>query len=204
MTKKKILTEIEECYRNGDLDGVNENLDLLLEEVSYEDASQALSLLIYNKYRANRGDSLAKLLEIIIRKQPNLALLKHPNNYLYRVVLLRGSIDLYECYLEEAVHPFLSKVDVAQHKSYYMDLQNVAAGVTGSLFLQFQKCIKGRDYNSAFATSEEDENVVLINREDYEMMDDVVEKYNAILGGRDIVKDLYTRSGLSENINSKN
>jgi hypothetical protein len=196
MTQKQILTGIEVCYRNGDLDGLNENLDLLLEAVSDEDASQALSLLIYNRYKANRGDSLAKLLEIIIRKRPNLALLKHPDNYLYRVALLRGSIDLYECYLEEAVQPFISKLEVLQQKSYYMDLQNVAAGVTGSLFLQFQKCIKGRDYNSAFATSEDNEGVVLINREDYEIMDDIVEKYNAILGGRDIVKDLYKRMGM--------
>jgi len=32
--------------------------------------------------------------------------------------------------------------------------------------------------------------VVLINREDYEIMDDVVEKYNAIIGRRDILRDL--------------
>ncbi|MEI6627540.1 MAG: UDP-N-acetylmuramate dehydrogenase, partial [bacterium] len=44
----------------------------------------------------------AKMMEIIIRKRPNLAMLQFPENYLFRVAVLRGSTDLYECYIEEA------------------------------------------------------------------------------------------------------
>jgi hypothetical protein len=38
----------------------------------------------------------------------------------------------------------------------------------------------------------------LIHQEDYEIIDDIIEKYNTIIGRRDILNDLNKRAGMEE------
>lgn len=49
------------------------------------------------------------------------------------------------------------------------------------------------DFNGVFARYEKDNSIALIHQEDFEIMDDVVEKYNSIVGRRDILADLEKR-----------
>ena len=123
-------------------------------------------------------------------------MLKFPENDMFRAAILRGSVDLYECYIEEAIVPFVKGKSDNKTVECYMELLTVAERLTEDFFPKYVRCVKGMDFNGAYAQSKENPNAVLINRENYEIMDDVVEKYNAIIGRRDILKDLNKRMGM--------
>lgn len=48
----------------------------------------------------------------------------------------------------------------------------------------------------AFTKDEKNPNAVLINQEDYEKMKDVVDKFNTVIGRRDIMKALIMKAGM--------
>jgi len=195
MNKEQIIFEIDKFINESDINRFKSSLDQLLKLVSDEEASKILAEIIYKNYTTFRADSLAKIMEISIRRQPNLAILKHPENYLFRAALLRGSSELYECYIEEAVQPFLSNAASEEHDEHYSELLDVAENLTEVFFEKYPKCKKGLDYNGAFSRHENNDGVLLVNVEDYELMEDVIEKYNTIIGRRDIIKDLMTKVG---------
>lgn len=196
MNKGKILNEIDECIKNTDLAGINENIGLLLKDISDEDASMKLAQLLGDNYTQFKSDYLAKVLEIIIKKRLNLAFLNHPYNFLFQAVISAGSFEMYECYVEEAVMPFLANVIEDEHEMHYMELLNTAQELTEKLFKENKKCIKGRHYNGAISRKEQNENIVLLGEQDYIIMEDVVERYNSIVGRALIIEDLNKRSGL--------
>ncbi|BAX80834.1 hypothetical protein [Labilibaculum antarcticum] len=198
MSAEQILNEINECIYNADLDGVEDNIDILTELLPDEEASKELSMLLFQNYTSFKAGSLAKMMEVIIRKRPQLALLKHPENFLFRVAIIKGSFELYECYIEEAVEPFLANQDADEQEIYYGDLMSITESLTEAFFPQYETCKKGLHYNGAFATAEDNPNVLLINRDNYEVMEEVMEKYNTIIGRRDIIQDLNKRAGLIE------
>jgi hypothetical protein len=137
---------------------------------------------------------MAGLLQMMVRDNPQLALLKFPENFLYRLVIVKGSVDLYECFIEEAVEPFLKDKDEDDQLDYYADLFTTAMQLNDFFFPEYTQCIKGMDFNGIFATYENNSDVSLIHTEDFKTMDDVVEKYNTIIGRRDIIIDLEKRS----------
>jgi hypothetical protein len=196
MKIEKILAEINECIQNYDLTSLDKNLDLFLKDTSDEFACQQLAQILGNNYTQYKSDGLAKVLENIIKKRKSLALINHPFNYLFQTIVSTGSIEMYECFIEEAAIPFLSNVDPEEHELYYMELLGTAQELTDKLFNDNKKCIKGKHYNGAFSKLEENENIVLINEQDYIIIEDVVERYNTIVGRRDIIKDLNNRGGL--------
>jgi len=195
MKAEKILKEIDDCILRCDANDLADMIEGLLKVVSQEDAVKELTARLHNNYSTYNAAGSAKLMEVIIRKQPKLAMLKFPENYLFRLAVSCGSMDLYECYIEEAIEPFLKGKSDDEIIDSYMELFMVAEKLTESFFPKYVRCVKGLDFNGAFAQSEENPNAVLINQEDYLMMDDVVEKFNAILGRRDILKDLNKRMG---------
>ena len=196
MGKEEIIKKIDACMERCDLPSFRATLDELLKLTDDENASQELSRLLYEKYTTIKADSLAGMMEIIIRKRPNLAILEFPENYFFRLAVLRGSMDLYECYVEEVIEPAFKGKTEDEAAMGYMELYSVAEKLTVEFFPKFVRCIKGMDFNGAFGLYEKNDNVVLINQEDYEILEDVVEKYNTILGRRDILKDLNIRSGV--------
>ena len=187
---------LEENLQQGNLKGFAENLDNLFHSVSEEKVCKILSVIFFQYYTRYKADYLAKFLEISIRKSPGMALLNHPENDLFKLTILRGSKDLYDCYIEEGVAPFLSNVLEEEHELHYMELQGIAESISESLFPKYVECLKGMDYNGAFGKYEKNEKVVLINSEDYETLEDVAAKYNTIIGRRDIINDLSKRAGL--------
>lgn len=189
----EILAEVEERMAECDVQGLADSVVELLQHLSEEEASKELSMLLYKRYTTFKEESTARLMEVIIRTRPQLALLKFPENFFFRVAVLRGSMELYQCYIEEAILPYLEDKNEDEIFNCYSDLYGVADQLNEVFFPKFVKCIKGMDFNGAFAVHEDNENVVLVNREDYEIMDEVVEKFNTIIGRRDIVKDLNDR-----------
>jgi len=196
MSAEQILNEINECIYNSDVNSLANNIDIITELLSDEEVSKELSMLLFQNYTSFKADALAKMMEIIIRKRPELALLKHPENFLFRVAIIKGSFELYECYIEEAVEPFLANQDADEQEMYYLDLMTTTESLSEAFFPQYESCKKGLHYNGAFGTAEDNPNVLLINRDNYEVMEDVMEKYNTIVGRRDIIQDLNKRAGL--------
>lgn len=190
MKKEQVLHEIEDCLIRYDFRGLELNIDKLIDVSSEIDACVVLSQLLLKKYTTYSADATAKLMETIIRKKPNLALLEFPSNYFFRLSIICGSMDLYECYIEEAIEPYLKGKDEDEISNCYFELYEIANEIDDTLFAKEVPCVKGMDFNGAFAPYEGNSDVVLINREDYEIMNNVVEKYNAIIGRRNIISDL--------------
>ena len=193
MNKAEVLLKIEDCMVRCDASGLGKNVEELLKLTNDEDACMELSKRLFNRYNTFKADSTAKLMEIIIRKNPKMAMIKFPENYLFRLCVIRGSMDLYECYIEEVVEPFLVGKTEDEITECYLDLYSVAEKLTESFFPHYVRCVKGMDFNGAFSRYEKDNSIALIHQEDFEIMDDVVEKYNTILGRRDILIDLEKR-----------
>jgi len=193
MEKEAILVEIEDCLIRCDAKNLLLNVEELLKVTTEEDASMELSQQLFTRYNTFRADAIAKLMETIIRKYPNLAMVGFPENYFFRLAIVRGSVDLYECYIEEVIEPFLVGKTEDEITECYLDLYSVAEKLTESFFHHYVRCVKGMDFNGSFSRYEKDNNIALIHQEDFEIMDDVVEKYNTILGRRDILIDLEKR-----------
>lgn len=192
--KDEILSEIEECMVRCDTGELVMNVERLLTVTDEEDASKELGVLLYKRYTTYKEESTAALMATIISVNPNLALLKFPENFLFRIAMLRGSVALYECYIEEAIEPYLEGKSEDDTQDCYSELYTTAELLTETFFPKYVKCIKGMDFNSAFLPDDDDNgNLLFINKEDFELMDEVVEKYNTIVGRRDIVKDLSDR-----------
>lgn len=196
MKHENIVNKIEQAVIEADLNEIDLQLDYYLQKTEDTEASQRLSEVLYKYYTTYKSEYLAKIMEVIIRKRPSLAFVNHPQNFLFKTVLLTGSVDMYECYLEEAIIPFLQKKKDDDKEIYYMELQNTAQELSDYFFAKYPKCVKGLDYNSAFTNPKTSENVLSIHKQDYEALEDVAKKYNTILGRRDIITDLNKRAGL--------
>lgn len=196
MKHEKIVNKIEKAVIEADLKELDHQLDFYLKKTEDTEASQRLSEVLYKCYTTYKSEYLAKIMEVIITKRPNLAFVNHPQNFLFKTVLLTGSVEMYECYLEEAIMPSLQKTKDEDQEMYYLDLQITAQELSDYLFAKYPKCVKGLDYNSAFSNLKTKENVLLIHQQDYETLENVAKKYNTILGRRDIIKDLNKRAGL--------
>jgi hypothetical protein len=193
MNKEELFEQLGNSYDYGDKKRFIENVKSYQQMVTEEEASRDLAEFIFKNYSSFKADSMAGLMQMIIRENPNLALLKFPENYFYRLAVLKGSVDLYECYIEEAIIPFLKDKDEDTVCDCYNELVCVAEKLNDHFFPAYSPCIKGMDFNGVFATYEKDPEISLIRNEDYEIISDVVEKYNTIIGRRDIIKDLYER-----------
>jgi hypothetical protein len=194
MNKEELIENLDECYSYGDKKGLLQNIEEYQKNVSEEEASRDFAEYIYLKYTTYKADALAGLLQMMIKSNPNLAFLKFPENFLYRLVIIKGSVDLYDCFIQEAIEPYLKDKDEDDQLDYYMDLYTTAIQINDHFFPTYVQCIKGEDFNGAFGTYEENAAVSLIHTEDFKTMDDVVEKYNTIIGRRDIIADLEKRS----------
>ena len=193
MNKEKLFKELNECYSGGDLSGIRQNIKRYQKDNADDVVSRDFSEYIYLQFTTFRADSMAGIMQMMIESNSNLALLKFPENYFFRMVVIKGSMDLYECFIEEAVEPFLKDKDEEERGDYYAELYGVASNLSDHFFPQYVPCVKGMDFNGIFGKYENNAAISLINTVDYETLDDVVEKYNTIIGRRDIVKNLEER-----------
>jgi len=190
MKKEELFKKLNDCYNCGDQAGIVEHIKNYQNFVSEENASKDLAEYIYTEFTTYKADAMAGIMQLVIESNPNLALIKFPENYLFRLVVIKGAMDLYNCFIEEAIEPFLKGKDEDEQSDYYMELYSVATNLNDAFFPKYTPCVKGADFNGVFSVSEQNPNVSLINTQDFEIMNDVVEKYNTIIGRRDIIKDL--------------
>ncbi len=194
--ERKKLKEIEDCLIRCDADGLSTSVEKLLKITSVEDASRDLSALFLKHFTTYKADGLAKLMELVIRKEPKLAMVNFPENYLFRLSIITGSKELYECYIEEAIIPYWAKKSTEKKIECYLDLYGIAEQYSQAIFPTYNRCIKGLHFNGAFGEYEKNENTAFINKDDFEIINEVVEKYNAIIGRRDIINDVFKRSDI--------
>lgn len=195
MIPQDILDEMYNCLDFADLKGFEEQVNEYLEITDEATASQGLATFIVTQYTSARSDAMAKLMEIIIQCNPNVALVNYPENHLFRLVMMTGSMDLFECYTEEAIEPHLENASEEEYKNYYTKLLHLAAKLNTIFSDQYELQIKGQDFNGAFDNSQ-DNRLLSIHKEDFETMDDIVNKYNTIVGRRDIIKAMMAKVGM--------
>lgn len=194
MISKKIIDKLYDCTDSGDLVGFEKYIKEYLKTTDEVTASKDLAIFIVNDYTSFKADAKAKLMEVIIKCNPNLALINHPENHFFRICLVSGSLDLFECFIEEATEPHLETADEQEKKEYYTKLLHLGVQLNAIFSDQYTTKIKGVDFNGAF--SNEGNGVVKITAEDFEVMDDIVNIYNTIVGRRDIIKVLMTKVGM--------
>ena len=118
-TKENILQKINGYIVNCRLSGINNEIEKLLTIVSEYEASQELATLFIKNYTLYKADALAAILEIMIRGHKRLALVNGALNPLFRLAIFKGSVDLYECYMEVAIYPFLEDKCEEDKNEYY-------------------------------------------------------------------------------------
>lgn len=190
MQDKELLSQIKETIVNFNLPGFKKKLATLISNVGVQVACEKLAEILYHNYTRYKADAQATFLEAAIKLDAKIALVNHPENSLFKLTILRGSKDLYDCYMEEAVIPYLKINKSTEPDLFYGELLDTAETISASFLPKYVECIKGMDYNGAFGIYNEDENVVVIHKEDYETLEDVAEKYNTIIGRRIIIDDL--------------
>ncbi|WP_026914228.1 hypothetical protein [Christiangramia portivictoriae] len=191
MTKEEVLIEMDECLDSASVSGFEELVENLLEIYSEEETSLIIAQYFMGKYSAFKADALATYLEAAIRKQPTLALIKHPENPFFKLAVIRGSKDLYDCYMEEAIYPYMKSKSENERTDFYYELLSLAEKMDEMIFQNYEPRIKGLHYNGAIPAQES--HLVKINKDDFGVIEDVVEQYNGIIGRREILKDLNSR-----------
>ena len=190
MSLNKLRNDFSKCLNGSNSGLINNLVDELLKELSIFEASKFISEVFFSEYTIYKADALALFLEKVIRKEPELALINHPDNFLFKLCIVTGSKDLFDCYIEESTAPFLQNQDSDEADIYYTELLDIATKLTDFFFKQYSLCIKGQHYNGAFSNSENYENAVILNRDNYETMELVMTNYNKIVGRRIILEDL--------------
>ena len=190
---KQILSKIEKCAGTNDLQGFSSYIDELLLVTDVTNASLLLSAFLLNRHTTSNSKDTAKLLEIILNSNDELAMINFPDNCFFQTAVLKGSMELYQCYMEEAIESYL--YDKTEDEAYtcYMNLNTIAERYNDLIFDRIPKYIKGKDFKSAVSKYEKDPNLVLIDENAVAIMEKVIENYNGILGRRDILKDLEAR-----------
>jgi DNA-binding transcriptional regulator/RsmH inhibitor MraZ len=195
MNKELIIEEMYDCLDSGNLNCFENQVKNYLEISDINTASRDLATFLVKQYTAARADTISRLMEIIIRCNPTIALINYPENHFFKIVMISGSLDLFECYTEEAIEPHLEDSSEEDYKEYYKKLLHMAAKLNTLYADQYQPQIKGQDFNGAFPNSS-DSRLLSIHPEDFEIMNDLVDKYNTIVGRRDIIKALMTMAGM--------
>lgn len=143
-------------------------------------------------YMSYRSGYLAIFVELLIKEWPEFATLQFPRNPLFIFIMAKGSIDIYECFMEEAIEPLLQELTNDDAYDYVGDLVVEAEKINEDCFEKYTYQLKGKQYNGAVRSNEQ-AHLMTIYAEDFAYMEDLIEAYNEMIGRRDILKDLYRR-----------
>lgn len=196
MNYKELSELLQESVDFGDKKGFAETVKQFIKTASEEDAAEYLASFVHTYFTTYKADAAAGLMQIILQEKQSLGFVYFPDNTFFRSAILHGSLDLFNCYNEEFVQPYLKKKPKVNADEFYADLMSVVDSYTEVEDKKAKQLVKGMHFNGAFGKAEENPNLMFINKEDYDIMDATIEKYNAIIGRRLIMKKL-------ENIYSK-
>jgi hypothetical protein len=193
MNKEEFYTALKEAMDFANRTRFKEAVEKYLESNSIANTSKDLAIYFLEEYNVARADSLATYLEIAIKINPELALINKNENHFFRLIAIKGSKDLYDCYLEEAIIPYLKGKDEDFVADYFTELLITVSSLHDEFFPKYQPCVRGLHYSGVFGTADNNPNAYLINKEDYEVISETMEIYNTIIGRRDIIADLEER-----------
>ena len=193
MTKTTFFETLINHYNDGGRSKIVETVQQYIDNTDLEEACKDIAEFIYLKYTTFNADTMAGFMEIAIKHKPEIAQLRFPENYLFRAAIIKGSKDLYDCFIEEAVEPYLASKNEEETADYYTELYSVAYNLNEHFFPQYVPCVKGMDFNGAFGHNSTGPGIAQIHISDFEVMNHVLEKYNTIIGRRDIIADLEER-----------
>ena len=131
-------------------------------------------------YTSFKADCRAKFLEIALRHTPEWGKFGGVKNPLFRASFTIGSIDLYECFIEEV--PGLDE-------DFFVEAYGDFTNMQEQLMDRYQIVLKGREYNSGVTIN----NRRSIDLEDFEVINRTMEDYNAIVNRYKIIKDIEKR-----------
>ena len=131
-------------------------------------------------YTSFKADCRAKFLEIALRHTPEWGKFGGVKNPLFRASFAIGSMDLYECFIEEV--PGLDE-------DFFVEAYGDFTNMQEQLMDRYQIVLKGREYNSGVTIN----NRRSIDLEDFEVINRTMEDYNAIVNRYKIIKDIEKR-----------
>lgn len=180
MNKEYYLNKICKCIDNS---MVQEYETILDELVSYDDkeVSQLIADAFVQQYTSMKADVLAFYMEKAIRKNLNWAYILDDENPLFKTAIFKGSMDLYDCYMETVPKPY---------NGWYSKLLNKSSQIFVVIYNNYKSVIKGRDFNGEVPQ----DGGLYLDKEDFDIMDHVVELFNGFVGRRDILYDLKKKS----------
>lgn len=193
MTKEEeLFSEIDNSVSYHDLEKFKVDVQRVLD--TYDDQAACLFFCKYfiRNYMSYRSGYLAIFVELLIKEWPEFATLQFPRNPLFIFIMAKGSIDIYECFMEEAIEPLLEGFDNDTAYNYMADLVVEAEKINEDCFEKYTYQLKGKQYNGAVRSNEQ-AHLMSIHAEDFSYMEDLIEAYNEMIGRRDILKDLYRR-----------
>ena len=173
---------------NADLREYNKCISDLSE---FDDTQSALALagVFFKNYSSYNPDYLAKLLELAIRKKMSWAQINSEKNPLFRLCIILGSKDLYDCFIEETIPP---------DEDWYYKLYDEAIELDEEVMTHLHSVRKGVDYNGCLKTHDNKSPMVQIWREDYNFIESIIVKYNGIIERKRIIEDLSIKCGINE------
>ena len=180
MTKEEIIKEMYHCFDAADFTCFEEQVNNYLEICDEKIASEDLATFLLTEYTSAKSDFIAQLMEVVIRCNPNLALINFPENHFFKIAMVSGSMDLFDCYIVDVVEPHLENASEEECKEYYNELLKLGVKMNRLFSDQYQLKIKGFDFNGAF-TVNPDTGIASIHKEDFDIMDDIVNRYNTIV-----------------------
>ena len=115
----RLLDYSPQAYHKCQKRVVQKQVKAYLKTTDEANTSQDLSMFIVREYRAAKADILAELMEMIIKYNPNLALIYYPENHFFKICIVSGSVALFQCYMEQAIEPHLENLSKEEYKEYY-------------------------------------------------------------------------------------
>lgn len=187
----ELIEEIEKSIYHTEFEKIPALLLELIQETDINTTAEKYVELIMKKFTHHKADYCAKLMEIAISTNKDLAKIYFPNNPFFRLAIFKGSVDLYECYIEEYIEPLIKNNNIDELE-VYLELFAEAEKISALCNNNFERVIKGVHYNGAFP-NQENEHILSIHKEDFEIMNDLAENYNSIVGRIEIMKNLESR-----------
>lgn len=154
-------------------------LDALKEEPA-QNVCICLGQALLIGYTSLKADCRAKFLEIALRHTPEWGKFGGVKNPVFRASFVIGSMDLYECFIEEV--PGLDD-------EFFSEAYSDFTGIQEQIMDRYRVVLKGRDYNSGFNAG----NRRSIDLEDFDVINRTMEDYNAIINRHLIMKDVEKR-----------
>lgn len=185
---KKNLREIKEKINTAVIKRNLNEYNILLSELCNlkpEDGAYILAKIFQDNYSSYYADYLAKLLEIAIRKNMCWAHINNERNPLFRLCLIVGSKELYDCFIEETE---------PQDKGFLTTLYNEAKIIDELIMINYRPVKKGVHYNGCLKTDDNASEMVQIWLNDYNFIEDIVSRYNSIIERRLIIEDLSNKA----------